>query len=68
MNKFIHVEVLDASMRVEYIVAVPAKYGEMFQYNEGFYTLISIERVLAIPESFIVRRRNFENEKIGVGK
>ncbi len=66
-SAMIHVEVLDGSMNPEYIVAVPARYGEMnFCYDRGFYTTIPIEQVLQIPGSFIVRRRNFPNEKIGM--
>lgn len=55
-SAMIHVEVLDASMNPEYIVAVPARCGEMFCYDRGFYTTISIEHVLQIPGSFIARR------------
>jgi len=65
-SAMVHVEVLDSSMNPEYIVAIPARYGEMFCYDRGFYTTISIERVLQIPGSFIVRSRNFHNEKIGM--
>ena len=68
MNKFIHVEVLDRAMNPEYIIAVPVEFADIFQYVNGYYTSVEATYVLCIPGSFIVRRRNFENEKIGVGK
>jgi len=68
MTNYIHVEVLDKSMNPEYIVAVPVFYSHLFQFIDGYYTTREVWHLTAIPGSFIVRKRQFENEKIGVGK
>jgi len=67
-SAMVHVEVLDGSMNVEYIVAVPADFARiMFWWSEGTYwTREPIDYVLSVPGSFIVCRRNFSNEKIGM--
>ncbi len=63
-SAMVHVEVLDGSMNAEYIVAVPVKYAGYFTYVDGYYTLMHIDHCLAFLDSFIVRRRKFENERI----